>query len=181
VVGDVAPRHVLDASDQQTIDQALQLVAADAQRLATHLRLTAVVPLTPEELRQGPLGQDLVRLSLVARGRHREAPEAVLTAVEAILHFLFWPAGADEYTVPRSFWQSDLGQLLARAKLRAFEPQDLLSIGEAARRLGVTRPTIYRWMDERVLDSVRDETSGRTFVVRRDVERIDSSGTPASV
>lgn len=175
MVGDPVPRQLLDSSDQQTIDQALQLVAADAHRLATHLRLTALAPLTIDELRAGPLGQDLMKLSLVARGRRRESPETVLTAVESILHFFFWPAGAEEYTVPRSFWESDLGQVLARAKLRAFEPHDLVSIGEAARRLGVTRPTIYRWMDERVLDSVRDETSGRTFVVRRDVERIDTS------
>ncbi len=175
MVGDLAPRQMLDASDQSIIDQALQLVAADAQRLSTHLRLTALVPLSPADLRDGPLGRDLSRLALVARGRHRESPEAVLTAVESILHLLFWPAGAEEYAVPRTFWQSDLGQLLARAKLRAFEPTDLLSIGEAARRLGVTRPTIYRWMDERVLDSVRDETSGRTFVVRRDVDRLEGA------
>lgn len=178
MVGDVVPRQVLDASDQSIIDQALQLVAADAQRLSTHLRLAAILPLSPQALRDGPLGRDLTRLALVAHGRQRESPESVLTAVEAILHYLFWPAGAEEYAVPRSFWQSDLGQLLARAKLRAFEPHDLLSIGEAARRLGVTRPTIYRWMDDRVLDSVRDETSGRTFVVRRDVERLGTSGAP---
>lgn len=175
MVGNVVPRQVLDASDQSIIDQALQLVAADAQRISTHLRLTEVLPLSPEALRDGPLGQDLIRLALVARGRQRERPESVLTAVDAVLHLLFWPAGAEEFAVPRTFWQSDLGQLLARAKLRAFEPHDLVSIGEAARRLGVTRPTIYRWIDERVLDSVRDETSGRTFVVRRDVDRLEGS------
>ena len=35
----------------------------------------------------------------------------------------------------------------------------------------MTRPTIYRWMDEKQLNYVRDDMSGRTFVVRRDIER----------
>ncbi len=176
MVGDAATREALDPRDQATIDQALQVVATDERRLATHLRLSAVRPPSVEQLRDGPLGRDLTRLALVARGRVRESPERVLAAVEAVLQFLFWPAGADDYVVPRAFWATDLGQLLARAKLRAFDPAELVSIGEAARRLGVTRPTVYRWMDERRLDSVRDEASGRTFVVRRDVDRLLAEG-----
>ena len=56
------------------------------------------------------------------------------------------------------------------AKLRSFEPTELVSIGQAANVLKVTRPTIYRWMDDKALDYVRDDMSGRTFVVRQDVE-----------
>jgi ABC-type ATPase with predicted acetyltransferase domain len=36
----------------------------------------------------------------------------------------------------------------------------------------VTRPTIYRWMDERTLNYVVDDMTGRTFVVRRDIENL---------
>jgi hypothetical protein len=36
----------------------------------------------------------------------------------------------------------------------------------------VTRPTIYRWMDDRTLNYVRDDMSGRTFVVRRDIDNL---------
>jgi excisionase family DNA binding protein len=43
----------------------------------------------------------------------------------------------------------------------------LVGIGAAAQRLGVSRPTIYRWMDDRSLDYVHDEASGRSFVLRR--------------
>jgi excisionase family DNA binding protein len=60
--------------------------------------------------------------------------------------------------------------MLALAKYRAYDPAELVSIGNAAQQLGVTRPTIYRWMDERILNYVRDDMSGRTFVVRRDVD-----------
>jgi excisionase family DNA binding protein len=62
--------------------------------------------------------------------------------------------------------------MLALAKYRAFEPTELVSIGHAAQQLGVTRPTIYRWMDDRTLNYVRDDMSGRTFVVRRDIDML---------
>ena len=98
-------------------------------------------------------------------GRSTAPQEQVLAAVESIVQLLFWPAGAADYAVPRAFWETDLGLMLARAKFRAFAPTELLGITTAAARLGVARPTIYRWVDERVLDSVRDEVSGRTFVL----------------
>jgi len=77
--------------------------------------------------------------------------------------------------VPRSFWETDLGRMISMAKFRAYEPTELVSIGSAAQQLGVTRPTIYRWMDDRTLGYVRDEMSGRTFVVRADVENLRRS------
>ena len=74
--------------------------------------------------------------------------------------------------VPRSFWEIPLGRLLAQAKLQAFDRSELVSIGNAAQQLGVTRPTIYRWMDERTLNYVVDDMTGRTFVVRRDIDNL---------
>jgi len=90
---------------------------------------------------------------------------------------LFWPAAADEYTVPRSFWDTDLGRMMALAKFRAYEPHELVSIGVAAETLQVTRPTIYRWMDDRRLNYVKDEISGRTFIVRRDLDNWNTVGS----
>jgi excisionase family DNA binding protein len=155
---------------QDVIDQALQLVYSHHHRLITRLYPQAFQPLSIEQLRNGPLGQDLHRLSLLARGQIREPKERVLTAIDAVVQLLFWPAAADDYTVPRSFWDTELGRVMAMAKFRAYEPSELVSIGTAAQQLGVTRPTIYRWMDDRTLNYVRDDMSGRTFVVRRDIE-----------
>lgn len=89
-----------------------------------------------------------------------------------MLQLLFWPVGAEFYTVPRSFWEQPLGQMLALAKLRSLNPDDLVSIGQAANLLGVSRAVIYRWVDERALDWVRDDASGRNFVIREDVEAL---------
>jgi hypothetical protein len=159
---------------QEVIDQALGLVYSHHNRLVTRLAPDSFVPLDIEDLREGPLGRDLHRLSNLARGQTREEKELVLRAIEDVLQLLFWPAAADEYTVPRSFWDTELGRMMALAKFRAYEPHELVSIGVAAGTLAVTRPTIYRWMDDRRLNYVKDEISGRTFIVRRDIENFKS-------
>lgn len=162
-----------DARDYQAVmDNALQLVYSHHHRLVQHLMPEAFKPLTLEQLRNGPLGQDLLRLARLARGQSKEPKEHVLEAIDAVLQLLFWPPAADDYSVPRTFWDTDLGRMLALAKYRAYEANELVSIGNAAQQLGVTRPTIYRWMDDRTLNYVRDDMSGRTFVVRRDIESL---------
>lgn len=52
--------------------------------------------------------------------------------------------------------------------------RDLLAIGQAASLLNVTRPAIYRWLDERGCHYLRDEVSGRTFVLRRDIAALQA-------
>lgn len=160
------PPPTPSAAAQVVIDQALQLIATDACRLDDQLRPTNRPDPSLEQLRVGPLGQDLRRLALVAEGHAHESPDQVRIAIEAVLELLFWPAGAEDYTVPRSFWETDLGRLLARAKYQTFAVTDLIGIRVAADQLGVTRPTIYRWMDDHSLDYVHDAASGRTYVVR---------------
>jgi excisionase family DNA binding protein len=158
---------------QAIIDQTLQLVYSHHHRLAAQLApdRAAGRVLTVGELRQGRLGDDLRRLSLLAAGQVQEPQARVLAAIESVVQVLFWPSATADYFVPRSFWDTELGRMLALAKYRAFAAEDLISIGEAAQRLGVTRPTIYRWLDDRSLDSVRDDLSGRTFVLRRGIDR----------
>jgi excisionase family DNA binding protein len=156
---------------QVVIDQVLRLVDSDSDRLATRLGPAATAPRSLVELRAGPLGQDLRRLAMVAEGQVREPEERVLAAIDAVLQLLFWPPGADDYAVPRTFWETDLGSLLSRAKYRAFAASDLVGIGKAAQQLGVSRPTVYRWMDDGSLDYVRDVLTGRTFVLRRGVDQ----------
>ncbi len=157
---------------QETIDKTLRLVYSQMHRY--HLKLFGKAPdaVSVEGLREGPLGQDLYRLGRLARGEEQANQEDVFRAVNSVLELLFWPAGEDQYQVPRSFWEESLGKMLSQAKLRAVDASELMSIGNAASRLGVTRPTIYRWMDDHTLNYVRDEMSGRTFVFRHDVEHM---------
>ena len=165
-----APPRAVDTIHQPAIDQALSVLDLDRQRLADRLGIPGATLPSSEQLRAGPLGQDLRRLALVADGRIREPAERVLSAIASVLGLLFWPAGGDEVAVPRAFWASHLGRMLARAKYRAFAGEDLVGIAAAARQLGVSRPTIYRWIDDGSLDHVRDDRRGRTFLLRRGVD-----------
>jgi excisionase family DNA binding protein len=157
---------------QEVMDNALQLVYSHHHRLVSQLDPGSFRPLSLDQLRSGPFGQDLLRLARLASGQTRESKELVLGAIDSVLQLLFWPVAAEDYSVPRTFWDTDLGRMLALAKYRAYDPSELVSIGNAAQQLGVTRPTIYRWMDDRSLNYVRDDMSGRTFVVRRDIENL---------
>jgi excisionase family DNA binding protein len=159
------------------MDNALQLVYSHHHRLVTQLHPESFTELSLDQLRSGPFGQDLLRLARLADNQTRESKDDVLAAIESVVQLLFWPAGADDYQVPRTFWDTDLGRMLALAKYRSYEAAELVSIGTAAQQLGVTRPTIYRWMDDRTLNYVRDDMSGRTFIVRRDIENRKDIGS----
>lgn len=165
---------------QETIDEALKVVYSAHHRLVTSLFPGVERPLNLDELRQGRLGRDLQRLAALASGELRESRGQVNERIDSVLQLLFWAPMAEDYQVPRSFWETDLGRMISMAKYRAYEPSELVSIGAAAARLKVTRPTIYRWMDEKHLDYVRDDMSGRTFVVLEDVEQLIDQGTSYS-
>lgn len=160
---------------QSTVDEALQLVYSQHHRIISHLYPLAVSSITTEQLRSGPLGEDLTRLAQIADGRMRASRKDVFGAIDAVVQLLFWPVGSETYIVPRSFWEQPLGKMLSLAKLRSCEPHDLMSIGEAARILNVTRPVVYRWLDDKTLEYVRDDISGRTFVLRQDVEAVKAN------
>ena len=155
---------------QEAIDEALQLVYSQHLRIASRLDSRPLDQADIAALRNSPLGSDLLRLARIALGHERAGQDEVRGTIDAVLQLLFWPAGTDRYIVPRSFWDQPLGVMLSRAKFTAYPRAELITIGQAARALGVTRTTIYRRMDEGELDFVRDDLSGRTFLVRHDVE-----------
>lgn len=160
---------------QETIDNALRVVYSHHHRLVTSLFPESERPLNIDELRRGRLGRDLALLAAIAQGEHSEPRQKVIERIDSVLQLLFWPPMANDYEVPRSFWETELGKLMSAAKYRAYQPSELMSIGGAAQKLGVTRPTIYRWMDQRQLGYVRDEMSGRTFVLQEDVDQLVGS------
>lgn len=169
-----SPRAEMEEDEvyQVVIDEALQLVYSQYFHVVAALNRDKAAPFTLAELRQGPLGVALHSLAEIARGVVQADREEVRGAIDSVLQLLFWPVGLESFTVPRSFWEQPLGKMLSLAKLRSFKSEDLLSIGQAAAVLKVTRPTIYRWLDDRVIDWIRDDASNRTFVVRQEVEAL---------
>jgi excisionase family DNA binding protein len=156
----------------EIIDAALRIVYSQYYRLGQKLSTRPPQVLRIEELRQGLLGQELQYLADVASQRTAADPDAVFAAIDSVLQALFWPPAPDDFQVPRAFWDTQLGAMLSLAKLRCYSTADLMGIGEAAKELSVSRPTIYRWMDDSTLDYVRDDLSGRIFLIRQSVTEI---------
>src|SRR3954469_17177368 len=104
---------------QAAIDDALQLVYSQHHRLVSQLHPESFRELSLGDLQGGPLGRDLQRLAALARGEAPDQRDLVLAAIDAAVQVLFWPAAAEDYTVPRAFWDTALGRMLALAKYRA--------------------------------------------------------------
>ncbi len=168
----VEPTLDIPAEYRAIIEEGLQLIYIQYYRITSRLAPSAMSRLSIEQLRAGPLGEDLTHLAQVAAGLLQADRAMVLGAIDSVLQLLFTPAEVTPFYsgIPRAFWQTGLGQMISLAKLRTFKARELMSIGEAAEYLGVARPTIYRRMDDRTLDWVSDGVKGRTFVVRDDVE-----------
>jgi len=56
----------------------------------------------------------------------------------------------------------------------SFKSTDILSISEAAKSLGVTRVTLYRWIDKGKIQSLM--FGGYRAIARSEVERLKLSG-----
>ena len=153
--------------DEAVLDQALRLVADHHRALGAMLGRPDV-PVSLADLRQSPLGRDL-RL-LAAAGRRTADPAAIQAAAARVADLLLRPLAADDYDVPAWFWATEVGRLLARAERVAHGPDRLLTTGEVAAGLGVTRAVVDRWLADGSLQTTPDE-DGRPLVPRGEVER----------
>jgi excisionase family DNA binding protein len=174
---DTANKGLVSADTLAIIDKTLRLLFSQSYRYARHLgnSLSAV---SMKDLRQSPIGDDLISLGRIAEGRERSDQETVFRKARTVLDLLFRSPGEDTYQVPRSFWDEPLGEMLSQAKLQSINPDDMMSITDAAQHLGVARPTIYRWMDDGTLSLIHDNTSGRYFVLRGDVAQLQETMEP---
>jgi excisionase family DNA binding protein len=152
--------------DEEIIDQVLRLVANQHQTMGAAIGRRAFSP-TIAELRQTPLGRDL---RLLAGAAHDEvSPDAIHSAATRVKDLLLRPLSADTYETPAWFWDSGLGQMLARAERLAYGRGGLLTVSEAARYLSVAPGKIEEWIATGLLPSMPDAT-GRPQISRVVIE-----------
>ena len=75
---------------QGVVDEALQLVYSQHYRIISRLYPSAMTRVSLEQLREGPLGEDLARLAQIAGGALRAGREEVLGAIDSVLQLLFF-------------------------------------------------------------------------------------------
>ncbi len=152
--------------DEEIVDQVLRLVANQHQTMGAAIGRRAFSP-TIAELRQTPLGHDL---RLLATAAHSDVPaEAIHSAATRVKDLLLRPLAADAYETPAWFWESGLGQLLARAERVAYGRGGLLSVTQAARLLSVAPGQVEEWVESGLLPAMPD-AKGRPQISRQVIE-----------
>lgn len=152
--------------DEEIVDQVLRLVANQHQTMGAAIGRRAFSP-TIAELRQTPLGRDL-RL-LAGAAQDDVAAAAIHSAATRVKDLLLRPLADDSYETPAWFWESGLGQLLARAERLAYGRGGLLSVTQAARLLSVTPGMVQAWIASGLLPSMPD-AKGRPQISRAAIE-----------
>ena len=152
--------------DEEIVDQVLRLVANQHQTMGAAIGRRAFSP-TIAELRQTPLGRDLRLLACAAQ--EDGTPDAIHSAATRVKDLLLRPLAADTYETPAWFWESGLGQLLARAERLAYGRGGLLSVTEAARQLSVAPGKIQEWVASGLLPALPD-AKGRPQIARQVIE-----------
>lgn len=159
---------------QKAIDEALSTLSFKRGELTRDLSFQAQIegldrPLTPDEMRQGPLGQELALLAAVAEGESSAAKGEIYETWQHIHEVLFCPPFANAYSIPEGFYSTDLGQMLQAARGRAFEEQELYTVQEVASELSLHVMYVYQLISRNKLQAV--EVKGKKMIPASEVKR----------
>lgn len=135
--------------------------------------------LMPQTVYNSVLADQLAEIALAAAGerKHDEFNDGVLQeCIQDLMERLYAPPGlGSAYEIPERFWDTPLGQMVARA-LVWLKGDELITLAEAARIRGVTIPAISQAVDacrlRRYVDPDARQRQGRTLVSRSEVEKM---------
>lgn len=135
------------------------------------------LPIMPEDdLLRALLAEEVATIARAAAGElaHDEWNAGIVEeTVQTLMETVFSNATAYNYTIPTEFWNSDVGQMVARAMLWV-RGDELITITEAAEIRGVTPQAISQAVDAGRLTAHIDpgapQRQGRRLVVRSEVE-----------
>jgi hypothetical protein len=153
--------------DDDVIDTVLRLVADHHRAVGAAIGKRSFSP-SLAELRQSPLGQDL-RL-LAAAGYGDVSRDHVRETAGRVTDLLLRPLAAEGMVIPAWFWGTAIGRIVARAARVTYGDDGLMSIEDAADRLGIAPEFIIAWTRDGAIASIPDE-AGRPTVPRDAIEK----------
>ncbi|MBA2597186.1 MAG: hypothetical protein H0V00_11250 [Chloroflexia bacterium] len=153
--------------DDEVIDTVLRLVADHHRAVGAAIGKRSFSP-SLAELRQSPLGQDLRLLTLAAHGD--VSRDQVRDTAGRVTDLLLRPLAAEEMVIPVWFWSTAIGRIVARAARVTYGDDALMSIDDAADRLGIAPELVAGWTTDGAIMSIPDE-AGRPLVPRNVIER----------
>lgn len=153
--------------DDDVIDSVLRLVADHHRAVGAAIGKRSFSP-TLAELRQSPLGQDLRLLAVAGSGD--VSRDHVRDTAGRVTDLLLRPLAAEGMVVPAWFWGSAIGKIVARAARVTYGDDGLMSITDAADRLGVAPAIVAGWTTDGAITTIPDE-AGRPLVPRDAIEK----------
>jgi hypothetical protein len=153
--------------DDEVIDTVLRLVADHHRAVGAAIGKRSFSP-SLAELRQSPLGQDL-RL-LAAAGYGDVSRDHVRETAGRVTDLLLRPLAAEGMVIPSWFWTTAIGRIVARAARATYGDGELMSVLDAADRLGIAPEIVVGWTGDGAIVSIPDE-AGRPLVPRDAIER----------
>ncbi len=153
--------------DDDVIDSVLRLVADHHRAVGAAIGKRSFSP-TLAELRQSPLGQDLRLLAVAGSGD--VSRDHVRDTAGRVTDLLLRPLAAEGMVIPAWFWGSAIGKIVARAARVTYGDEGLMSITDAADRLGVAPAIVAGWTTDGAIATIPDE-GGRPLVPRDAIEK----------
>ena len=153
--------------DDEVIDTILRLVSDHHRALGAAIGRRSFSP-TLAELRQSPLGQDLRLLATADLGDSSQVQ--VRETASRVTDLLLRPLAAEGMTIPAWFWPTAIGQMVARATRASYGDDELMTVSDAADRLGVAPALISSWTIDGSIAMVPDD-AGRPLVPRSAIEK----------
>ncbi len=153
--------------DDDVIDAVLRLVADHHRALGAAIGRRSFSP-TLAELRQSPLGQDLRLLAAAGFGDVNQLQ--IRETASRVTDLLLRPLAAEGMVVPAWFWSTAIGRIVARAARASYGTDDLMTVADAADRLGVAPAMIAGWTVDGSIAMIPDE-AGRPLVPRSAIEK----------
>jgi hypothetical protein len=153
--------------DDDVIDAVLRLVADHHRAVGAAIGKRSFSP-SLAELRQSPLGQDLRLLAAAAYGD--VSRDHVRETAGRVTDLLLRPLAAEDKVIPPWFWSTAIGRIVARAARVTYGDDGLMSVDDAADRLGIAPELVAGWAEEGAITAIPDE-AGRPLVPRDAIER----------
>ena len=153
--------------DDDVIDAVLRLVADHHRAVGAAIGKRSFSP-SLAELRQSPLGQDLRLLAVAGYGD--VSRDQVRETAGRVTDLLLRPLAAEGMVIPAWFWSTAIGRIVARAARVTYGDDGLMSIEDAADRLGIAPELVAGWTTDGAIISIPDD-AGRPMVPRDAIEK----------
>ncbi len=134
---------------EKIVDSMLQSFAGKAMEHMQYLG-QKVPSLVLEQLREGPLGQDLTNIAYLAEGYPAEGN--IDEMIQRVLRHCFGPmiqfSTNTTLRLPKGWQKTPFGLMVGNAYRRLIPAKDRMTTAQASRALGVKRQTLYDWVEE---------------------------------